>query len=67
MTGLSPASAANAALVPDTKVIVRTLTEAHGQPAKGTQVTVSRQDRRVFPTADDGVALVSVRGWCYSP
>jgi hypothetical protein len=62
LTGLSSASAANGALVPDTKVIVHTLTEAHGQPADGTQVTVSRRDRRVFANADDGVALVSVRG-----
>lgn len=59
---LSSACAAHAALVPDTKVIVRTLTKGHGQPADGTQVTVSRQDRRVFANARIGFALVSVRG-----
>jgi hypothetical protein len=62
LIGLSSASAADATLVPDTKVIVHTLAEAHGQPADGTQVSISRQDRRVFANANDGVALVSVRG-----
>jgi hypothetical protein len=57
----SSASAANAALVPDTKVIVHTLGAARGQPADGAPVHVSRQDHRVFTNANDGVALVSVR------
>lgn len=57
-----PAAASAAAVVPDTKVIIRMLTHGRGRPGSGTKVTVSRGDRRVYVNASDGVALVSVHG-----